>query len=188
MTLATEGSAGLGQRLRPLLEPLFGFALARSSRRELALDAVQEALRAALLAEKQGRHWPDEEALWAWLVAVTRNKIADEWRAARRTGFSPPGGAIPVQELSGILLDGAALPVEQAGRQEVARICRAALSELPPRQAEALDSFYRAGRSHDQIAQQLAVSPKAVESLLARARVSLQTVLRRIVSRPEDLL
>lgn len=188
MTLAPQGTARLAQRLKPLLDPLFAFAMARANRREMALDAVQETLRAALAAERQGQLWLDDELLWAWLVGVARHKVADEWRALRRRGPSFGALGLTAADVSPALLDGGMMPPELAGRQEVTRLCGAALSELPPRQREVLESFYRAGQSHAQIAQQLETSTKAVESLLARARSSLQAVLRRMVARPEELV
>ncbi len=186
MTLAPAGSAALAQRLKPLLDPLFAFAHARCSRRELALDAVQETLRAALAAAREGRQWPDDEALWAWLVAVARNKLADEFRALSRGGLR--SGSVAADELAPALLDGAPWPPEWAGRAEVARLCNAALSELPPRQRQVLEARYRHGLGHDAIGQELGISAKAAESLLARARQALEQVLRRMVARPEELL
>jgi len=188
MTLAPTGTASLAQRLKPLLDPLFAFAAARSTRRELATDAVQEALRAALQEGRNGRDWPDDEALWAWLVRVTRNKLADEFRVFKRGGVTLSALGLNGQEISPALIDGAQMPPELADRAEVKRVCNAALSELPPRQRDVLEAFYRAGHSQAQIAQQLETSTKAVESMLARARDALQAVLRRMVARPEELL
>lgn len=188
MTLSPSGTASLAQRLKPLMDPLFAFAHARGRVRELALDAVQETLRAALQAARDGKAWADEEALWAWLCAVARNKLADEWRRHSRRGPTLTNLGLAEAEIAPALLDDADLPPELAGRAEVALLCGAALTELPPRQRLVLERFYHAGHSHAQIAQELEISPKAVESLLARGREALQTILRRMVARPEELL
>jgi len=188
MTLAPSGTASLAQRLKPLLDPLFAFAFTRSRVREMALDAVQESMRAALQAAREGKTWADDELLWAWLCTVARNKLADEWRRQSRRGPTLTSLGMHGAEISPALLEGAELPPQVASRSEVATLCRAALSELPPRQRVALESFYHSGRSHAQIAQELEISPKAAESLLARGRDALQAVLRRMVAKPEELL
>lgn len=188
MTLAPTGTARLAQRLKPLLDPLFGFAHARCGRREISLDAVQEALQAALQAERDGRVWPDDEALWAWLIVVARNKVADKCRQLGREAAAISRMGRPAGADGQALLSEHPLPPDLAENKELKQICRAALSELPPRQRDALEAFYQSGLSQAQIGQRLDISAKAVESLLARAREAVHNVLRRMVDRPEELL
>ncbi len=179
-------------RLRALLggflEPLFGYAAMRSRDREVAKDAVQESLIAALDALRGGRRWRDEEALWAWLVAVARNKVADEYRRDRKRFPSVSTLGVDIERLVESVADGTAIPDDLASREEVEQLCRLALSELAPRHREALERFYRDGLSQRAIARAMGVSTKAVESILARARRELQKVLRRNLDNPEGLL
>lgn len=184
MTLTPSGSVSLTQRLLPLMDPLFGFAFSRCHHHETALDATQETLRAAMEA---AREWPDDEALWAWLVAVVRNKVANEFRRQRRQPLTLATLGQTGAEAANALVQGRDLPEKVAQRAEARQLCRAALSELPPRQREVLEAFY-GGQSQAEIGQRLETSTKAVESLLARARTAMQTVMQRMVARPEDLL
>ncbi len=184
MTLTPPGSVSLIQRLVPLMDPLFGFAFSRCHNRETALDATQESLRAALEAPGE---WQDEEALWAWLVAVVRNKVANEFRKQRRQPLTLGTLGHTGEQAAQALVQGRDLPVEIAQRAEARQLCRAALSELPPRQREVLEAFY-GGQSQAEISQRLEISTKAVESLLARARTAMQAMMQRMVARPEELL
>lgn len=184
MTSPRPASSG-HQQLLSLAEPLFAFALARSPDRDTALDAVQETLAAAVREE---RSWPDDEAQWAWLVAVTRNKLADAARRRGRQGATLTALGVDPAELGGAFVAGEEMPDAGMLRNEVRNVCQAALSELTPRQRNALQMFYRDGMSHGDIGARMALSGKAVESLLARSRIALHSVLKRMIARPEELL
>lgn len=184
MTLPRPKATG-HQRLLELAEPLFAFAMSRSHDRESALDAVQEALAAAV---RDDRAWPDDEAQWAWLVAVTRNKLADAARRRGRQAATLTALGVQPGELATHFVAGNELPDAALLRDEVRTVCDAALTELTPRQRKALTMFYREGMSHGAIGARLSLSGKAVESLLARSRMALHVVLKRMVARPEELL
>ena len=81
-------SDALRARLSGLCDALFDYAHARAPQRSQALDAVQETLAAALIASAKGKAWADpddgNDALWAWLISVLRNKLADVWRREGR--------------------------------------------------------------------------------------------------------
>ncbi len=176
------------ERFLSLAEPLFAFAASRSHDREAALDAVQEALAAAVRERNGGRRWADDEAMWAWLVAVTRNKLIDTSRKAGRHAMTLTSLGVRPEDLRPSFLAGDAMPEDALMKAEVRAVCAAALDELAPRQREALLAFYREGMSHAEIGVRMQLGIKAVESLLARARVALHVVLRRIVQNPEELL
>ncbi|MGE0432561.1 MAG: RNA polymerase sigma factor [Planctomycetota bacterium] len=167
------------------LDPLFAYVRGRSPDRETALDLVQEALTAALNAHRGGRQWEDESALWAWLIGVLRNKLADEYHRRRRQLPTLEALDIPADTVAAQLTEP---PEEEAGRDEARRLCRLAMGELPPRHRDVLTRFYRDGQSHKDLAAGLGISAKAVESLLARARKELAGVLRRSLSHPETLV
>ncbi|MCC7508899.1 MAG: sigma-70 family RNA polymerase sigma factor [Planctomycetes bacterium] len=176
------------ERFIALAEPLFGFAASRCRDREAALDAVQEALAAAVREHNGGRQWADDEAMWAWLVAVTRNKLIDISRKAGRHAVTLTSLGVRAEDLRPSFLVGDAMPEDVLMKTEVRAVCAAALDELAPRQREALLAFYREGLSHAAIGVRMQLGTKAVESLLARARIALHAVLRRMVQSPEELL
>lgn len=182
-----QQASGL-ERFLALAEPLFAFAASRCRDREAALDAVQETLAAAVRERNGGRNWADEEAMWAWMVAVTRNKLIDFSRKAGRSAVTLTSLGVRAEELQASFLSGDALPVDALIKSEVRTVCAAALDELAPRQREALLAFYREGASHAEIGVRMQLGTKAVESLLARARISLHGVLRRMVQSPEELV
>ncbi|MGE0433419.1 MAG: RNA polymerase sigma factor [Planctomycetota bacterium] len=178
----------LSQRLDALGGPLFGCAMARCADRDLALDATQEALVAAVRHSGEGQEWADDDLLWAWLVRVMRNKLIDELRRRRLRGLTLSSLGISPDELLPALSQDAPLPDVAAGRAEVVQLCRAALSELPPAQRELLSAVYREGRGQADIAAERGTTRKAIERLLARAREALANVLRRQLQHPEELL
>ncbi|MCC6575423.1 MAG: sigma-70 family RNA polymerase sigma factor [Planctomycetes bacterium] len=183
---APKTGTALGERLSALSEPLFAFACARCGQREAALDAVQEALVAAIAASRRGQDWPDDEALWAWMIAVTRNKLVDEHRRGRIPSLSKVG--LTPESVEQTLFAGRTPPPDAAGREELGRFCRAAISELPPRQQRALEATYREGMDYDTVGAELGMSAAGAKSLVVRAREALLAALRRKMANPEDLI
>jgi RNA polymerase sigma factor (sigma-70 family) len=74
--------------------------------------------------------------------------------------------------------DGAVLPQEATEHVERDAVVRAALLILSPERRQILTAKYVDGQSVDQIADETGKSPKAVESLLSRARAELRSLLR----------
>lgn len=64
---------------------------------------------------------------------------------------------------------------------ERAALIRAAVRELPPRDAQLLLLKYAEGWSYHQIAERLGITPKAVETRLARARAKLRAKLSPVL-------
>jgi RNA polymerase sigma factor (sigma-70 family) len=117
----------------------------------------------------------ETEAMFrAWLRTVARTTLLDCWRRRRsftdllfRKRQEPPELADPSQD------DRLNLELDQA------------LARLSPGDRALLDSKYFAGLSVITIASQLAVTPKAVESRLARARDALRRELLSALQRHE---
>ncbi len=172
-----------------LSRPLLRYVMSRAGGdEELALDIAQETLSEAIAATTAGKAWPHEEALWAWLVAVTRNKLVDEFRRRRLRPPSLGALGIDLRRLERSLESGTPLPDDLAGESEVSALCRAALSELPPAWQSLLEGAYCDGVSHRELARERGTTAKAVESMLARARKAVHAVLRRLLAKPEELL
>ncbi|WP_329113400.1 RNA polymerase sigma factor [Streptomyces sp. NBC_01353] len=151
------------QRMWSHREQLLKVARRRSMSAEDAEDAVQE----AMLRGAQNTHL-DEARLGAWLTTVTMRLCVDRYRQVHReaeVGSAPkltPPGPVPVEEAV----------CDRAEARWVAYRSR----ELPARQAEAL-RLKSEDRDVEQIAREMGLSSRAVESLLARARRTLRNSL-----------
>ncbi|MFF8605798.1 RNA polymerase sigma factor [Streptomyces sp. NPDC015346] len=151
------------QRMWSHREQLLKVARRRSMSAEDAEDAVQE----AMLRGAQNAHL-DEARLGAWLTTVTMRLCVDRHRQVRReaeVGSTPKlmaPGPVPVEEIV----------CDRAEASWVAYRSR----ELPARQAEAL-RLKSEDRDVEQIAREMGLSSRAVESLLARARRTLRNSL-----------
>jgi RNA polymerase sigma factor (sigma-70 family) len=131
--------------------------------REEAEDAAQQTFLSAYKALLGGTE-PRDPA--AWLATIARNecrrRIADRMRAG-----------IPIGSVEETLA-GHVSPVSPADVNAV----REAIAGLPPMQQRAILLREFVGLSYDEVAQELAVTEPAVESLLFRARRTLQARLR----------
>ncbi|MFI9804844.1 sigma-70 family RNA polymerase sigma factor [Streptomyces sp. NPDC052301] len=151
------------QRMWSHREQLLKVARRRSMSREDAEDAVHEAMLRA--AERPDL---DDERLGAWLTSVTMRLCVDRYRQVNREAEV---GSRPTLVAPG------PVPVEEAvcDRAE-AKWLAVRSGELPARQAEALRL-----KSEDldvsQVAVQMGLSYRTVESLLARARRTLRASL-----------
>lgn len=154
---------------------LYRFALSRLDHDEgLAKEIVQSTVLSALESLDAYR---GEAALFTWLCGICRFEISGHFRRQRRA---------PVQvELNEdapeirAVLDGLAAGLEGAEeslqRKEVVRLVHLTLDHLPPRYGRALEWKYIDGLPVREIASRLALSPKAAESVLTRARGAFRT-------------
>lgn len=137
---------------------LYRFALPRLGR---DADAAEEVVQAALCkAISAIGSWRGEASLFTWLCTFCAHEISGHYRLSDRRPQ-------PV----GLIEDGPAMIApDEAHRTEVSILVHATLDSLPDRYGDVLEWKYVLGLSVDEIAQRLAVSPKAAESLLTRAR------------------
>jgi RNA polymerase sigma factor (sigma-70 family) len=131
-----------------------------------AEDAAQQTFLSAHRALLAGTV-PREPA--AWIAAIARN----ECRARVRTRMREP---LPAEEIEAVSRVGD--PVAEALRRSDLAALWAAVQALPRQQREALVLRELGGLSYDELAEALAVSGAAVESLLFRARRRLRKTLR----------
>jgi RNA polymerase sigma-70 factor (ECF subfamily) len=148
---------------------LFRFALARLGEEDPAEEAAQAALGRALtrLGTYRG-----EAALFTWLCTFCRHEIAAIVEKRRRAGptVALVEEAPEVRAALEVLAGADRGPEDVLRRKETARLVQATLDALPPRYGDALEWKYVQGLSVREIAERLAVGPKAAESLLTRAR------------------
>ena len=147
---------------------LFRFAARRVAREEDAEDIVQAAMVTAI---RKLASWRGEAALFTWLCTICRREVAARWR---RTARTPELRALDDDpEIRG-QLEALAADVEGPehvhARRELAERVQVALDYLPARYGDVLEWKYIAGLSVAEIAARLDSTPKAVESMLSRAR------------------
>lgn len=146
---------------------LYRFALARlRGDAELSREMVQTTVCKALekLASYRG-----EAPLFSWLCACCRNEIAMHFRSkSYRPRLVELDEAAAEPALANPHRSEA--PEGVVARREESRFVHAALDQLPPHYARALEWKYLDSLSVNEIAARLRLSSKAAESLLSRAR------------------
>src|SRR5262249_31640234 len=120
------------------------------------------------------------ESFGAWLVGIGLNAC----RAQLRQGSDPVHGA---QREGGRPLESEGLkgsdPVLAAEAAELAERVRAAVTELPRGQREAVTLYYLGGLSQADAAAHLGIPPGAVKTRLHKARASLRSRLQPLRER-----
>jgi RNA polymerase sigma-70 factor (ECF subfamily) len=144
---------------------LFRFALRQTRDAETAQDLAQSAL---ITAVRRLETWRGEAALFTWLCTICRREAFAYWDRTRRDGHVDGNGG-PNGALDRIPADGDS-PERVLERHELAARVRLALDELPGRYGDVLEWKYIDGCAVSEIAARLQSTPKAVESLLTRAR------------------
>ncbi len=134
-----------------------------SPRTDLADDLLQEVFLTAWesLARYEGR-----SSLRNWLLGIARHKVEDHYRAALREPWpcdeseaaGEPSGQAPAEE--------------RMDRERLLEKTRLALERLPERYRAVLRWRYWERRSAAEVAAQTGTTVKAVERLLARARLA----------------
>jgi RNA polymerase sigma-70 factor (ECF subfamily) len=152
---------------------LYRFALTRLNQdSSTAEDVVQQTLCRAMQKIKLYR---GEAALFTWLCQICRNIIADTFRAKDHL----KGQVVPFEdseEIRAALESLSALSTEDPQQSligdQIYRLVHIVLDHLPSRYGKVLELKYIQGLSVKEIAAAMQLRPKAVESLLARARTA----------------
>lgn len=131
-----------------------------------------------------------DAALYTWFQQVCRNTLLDYCRANQRRRHL----VLPLEERPDVraILDTIAAPVagepeHQAWRVDVQRLVQATVDALPDRYGEVLELKYVDGLAVKQIAQRMALTDKAAESLLARAREAFRAAITEMAGTPGAL-
>src|SRR5687768_2737563 len=162
-------AAALGQHL----DYLRRFARSRVRDDDLAEDAVQETMVAAL---ESGERFAGKAKLRTWLTGILLHKIHDRFRRDARESvldaFDP--------QLEDTLPAGHASDPEQAlVAKELERNFRKALAALPPRQREAFLLKEYSGVESERLLPLLGITRGNLWVLVHRARAHLQASLER---------
>ena len=167
--------AAFGELVRRHRSALYRLALGSVGDPDEAFDIVQETFVSAHLALKR---YDPARPMRAWLVAIAINKCRD-WARRRkvRRFFS---FALPIDAaVENVREDRPGQDVQAADRQELARL-RRAIAELPSSLREPLVLHAIEGMSQADAASVLAVTEKAVETRLRRARIKLAAMLSEV--------
>jgi RNA polymerase sigma-70 factor, ECF subfamily len=122
-----------------------------------------------------GQFDPRRGELRGWLFAIARRRVARHWRQrlAHNLASAQACAEIPVETS-----DDAVVPDDVVEHLEQADVVQASLLALPPERRQVLIDKYVEELSVNQIAAKIGKSPKAVESLLSRAREQFRALLR----------
>jgi len=147
---------------------LYRFAL----RRVDDADAAEELAQATLVTAVRKIHtWRGEAALFTWLCTICRREISAHWRRSSRSPeLHPLDDDRAIRGELEAIAAGFDDPERALGRRELAERVQIALDYLPGRYGDVLEWKYIQGLSVADIAAKLDSTPKAVESMLSRAR------------------
>jgi RNA polymerase sigma-70 factor (ECF subfamily) len=149
--------------------------------RQEAEDLCQEVF---LRLYRSRKSYAPTAKLGTWLYHITQNVARNAIRSRRRR---------PVQRWSSLPAEAPWDQAEQPRRnrieppsrvlerRELARLVRAAVSDLACRQRTALELHQFQDHTYVEVAQAMAMSPKAAKSLLYRARNQLRILLEGVV-------
>jgi RNA polymerase sigma-70 factor (ECF subfamily) len=151
---------GFARFYREALPRVYGYFLYRcGGSAVIAEDLTQETFLAAVAELKRGRQ---VETPLAWIHGIARHKLIDHYRRTGRSERVIAGDELVEGELP--------MPADDESREATA----AALGRVPAAQRAALVLRHVDGFSVPEVAEMLGRSVEAVESLLARGRVSLR--------------
>lgn len=137
--------------------PLYRFALSRlNGSKHIAADVTQDAIVVAL--KRISTYDSGKGSLWSWVCGITVNICREAWRARTRDSVLEERLKERHRTLSG--------SADPDGAPDVLHY----LVSLNPRYQDVLRLKYMEERSVREMAKQLGLSEKAVESRLTRAR------------------
>jgi len=166
--LAGDGAAWRALYERAF-EPLHAFVHVRTGRRA---DATEEALQECwLTAVRRIRDFdPGKGTFEGWLRGIAENVLRNRRRSAARERARSAGDPAPATSPRGAATAGA----------ELSEHIALALTALPVRYQEVIRAKYEEELPVAEIAARWRESPKAVESLLSRARAAFRAAYRSL--------
>lgn len=159
-------------------DSLYRFILVRVwGNRDCADDLLQQT---CYEATRQPRPPADADQCEAWLRGIARNLLRKHWRQAKRQG-----SFLPLEDpgLAGRLaedLESRPLPADALIREESITQLLLAITSLPAADQSLIFAHYFDGRKQADIAGELGLTEKSIESRLYRARGCLRAALREM--------
>ena len=153
---------------------VFGKFVRQVGDRQEAEDLAQDVF---LRLYRSRKRYRPRAKLATWVFFIARNVGRNALRRRRRKKLTPVGLGFDGEDFPGLgpLTDDAA-PAAPLERAELARLVRGAVAGLNGRQRRAVELQFD-DQSYAEIADALAMSPKAAKSLLYRARNELRFAL-----------
>jgi RNA polymerase sigma-70 factor (ECF subfamily) len=153
---------------------VFGKFVRQVGDRQEAEDLAQDVF---LRLYRSRKRYRPRAKLATWVFFIARNVGRNALRRRRRKKLTPVGLAFDGEDFPGLghMTDDAA-PAAPLERAELARLVRGAVAGLNGRQRRAVELQFD-DQSYAEIADALAMSPKAAKSLLYRARNELRFAL-----------
>ena len=150
---------------------LYRFAKRRQPHDVTGAEDIAQATICRALGSLHG--YRGEAALFTWLCTICRREMSARWQETRDWNTVPAlaedDPAIRAA-LESLLASDQPDPLRAADREQVRESILTALDYLPAPYGDILEWKYLRDMSTQEIAQRLGRSPKAVESLLTRAR------------------
>ena len=173
--LAQGDSGAFGELYDRLATTLFGFALRILGEPSAAEDVLQEVF--IQISEKAASYDPHLGKPLTWALMLTRSRAIDRLRGAQRRQRLASAAA-EERESADRSTSGA---VEALVSKETADRVRAALSNLPLEQRQAIEMAYFGGMSQTEIASALGTPLGTVKARIRRGMVQLRGVLEEVV-------
>jgi RNA polymerase sigma-70 factor, ECF subfamily len=165
-----RGSDEFSKQLIAAIPGLRAFGISLTSSSERADDLVQETM---LKAWKSHASFEPGSNMRAWLYTILRNEFYTQLRKRKRE----------VEDADGMYAAKLSVPGGQESHLDMEDM-RAALSQLPPDQREAIILVGASGFSYEEAAEICLVAVGTIKSRVSRAR----TRLSEILLPPEDTL
>jgi RNA polymerase sigma-70 factor (ECF subfamily) len=167
---------------------LFRFTMTRvNGDVDLAEEIVQRTM--CRVVRKMGT-FRGEALLFTWLCQICRSEMSSVFR---QRGLHE-SRTVPIEDHPAVRAALESISVEsdspehQQTKEELARFVRLTLDYLPDKYATALEMKYIRGCSVEEIGEHLAISPKAAESVLTRARTAFKEGFRSLWDFEPDFL
>ena len=149
-------------------QPLRTYLMRHALSAEDALDLAQETF---VRVFRHRDRFDLTRRFSTWMFQIALNLLRDQGRrASRRPTSSIEDSPEPFTDHS---------PQADAEDREIAAAVRGAIAELPDPLREAIILFEYEHQSHQEIAQIVGATPKAIETRLQRARTQLRASLQR---------
>lgn len=156
------------------------YALRMLADHAAAEDVVQDVFVSAMRSLRGGT---EPVHVRAWLQEIARHACVDQWRGSERrreVSYDAPD-ALSGKDARQMAVSGDVAMRGAADRESLACL-QSAFQDLPPLQHRVLVQRELEGRSPNEIAERLGISPTAVEGQLARGRRSLAVAFRELQS------
>jgi len=185
----SKGDAGAFEEFfREYFPRLFRFTMTRvNGDADIAEEIVQRTM--CRVVRRMGT-FRGEALLFTWLCQICRSEMSAVYR---QRGLHE-NRTVPIEDhpairaaLESISVD-SDTPEKEQNKEELARFVRLTLEYLPAKYATALEMKYIRGCTVDEIGEYLAISPKAAESVLSRARVAFKEGFRSLWDFEPDFL